>query len=138
MKWYDDVRIRGRRPKLNKVELGYFDEAYSLSEDDLKSMLQFKKKENTRRRNQEEKETKKKRKPKEEKGFVKSLKDENVTYTVTIKGARGKCTCNIDRNDSSWCKHLYMYQRLKQLLLGEAIEKQMNLFADNSEDYPSE
>ena len=31
-----------------------------------------------------------------------------------------------------------MYQRLKQLLLGEAIEKQMNLFADNSEDYPSE
>ena len=51
MKWYDDVRIRGRRPELNKVELGYFDEAYSLSEDDLKSMLQFKKKENTRRRN---------------------------------------------------------------------------------------
>ena len=31
-----------------------------------------------------------------------------------------------------------MYQRLKQLLLGEAIEKQMNLFADNSEDYPSD
>ena len=31
-----------------------------------------------------------------------------------------------------------MYQRLKQLLLGEAIEKQMNLFVDNSEDYPSD
>ena len=95
-------------------------------------MLQFKRREIQEGETQEEKGNPRRKR------FRKVFKDENVTYTVTIKGARGKCTCNIDRNDSSWCKHLYMYQRLKQLLLGEAIEKQMNLFADNSEDYPSD
>ena len=63
MKWYDDVRIRGRRPNLNKAELGYFDAAYSLSEDDLKSMLQFKRRE-IQEETQEEKTKKKKKKPK--------------------------------------------------------------------------
>ena len=39
------------------------------------------------------------------------------------------------KKESSWCKHLYMYHKMRLLVFGDNMEKQMDFPVEDSQDY---
>ncbi|KGR00994.1 hypothetical protein MG5_06194 [Candida albicans P57072] len=98
---------------LSKAEREYFDAAYSLSDEAIKKLVELQ-------------------------GKLGLVKDDDVTYTVTIDHGKGTCTCNTEKGESSWCKHLHMYHKMRLLVFGDNMEKQMDFPVEDSQDYFSD
>lgn len=106
---HDDYYVRGKRFHLNEAER---DAAYSFSDEDIKTLVELQ----------------------DRTGLVKSSRDNNLPYTVTIEHGQVTCTCNTERDDRTWCKHLYMYHRKRLLVFGDAIaEDPQDYLSDESE-----
>ena len=105
--------VRGKMLHLSKAEREYFDAAYSLSNEAIEKLIELQ-------------------------GKLGLVKDDDVTYTVTIDHGKGTCTCNTEKGESSWCKHLYMYHKMRFLVFGDNMEKQMDFPVEDSQDYFSD
>ena len=105
--------VRGKMLHLSKAEREYFDAAYSLSNEAIEKLVELQ-------------------------GKLGLVKDDDVTYTVTIDHGKGTYTCNTEKGESSWCKHLYMYHKMKLLVFGDNMEKQMDFPVEDSQDYFSD
>lgn len=93
MKRHDDVKAGRKRRLLNKAETANKKFSANLTKEELEKLVVIHK----------------------DSAFVRcSEKDEEYAAVINLDGL-GTCTCNLKRTALSWCKHLYMYERLRQL-----------------------
>lgn len=103
MKRRDDVLDGRKTRKLNKAELGHQAYAYGLDEETIRKLVVL-----------------------EQNGGLVASSGADLKYKVTINGERGTCSCDENRSELSWCRHLHIYFRVLLMEYALQVNKETN------------